>query len=34
MLEVGARDGGYGAIVDSWEPYVGWLCGETGYRGD
>ena len=34
MLEVAARDAGYGAIVDSWEPYVGWLRGETGYRGD
>jgi predicted nucleotidyltransferase len=34
MLEAAARDAGYGAIVDSWEPYVGWLRGETGYRGD
>jgi len=34
MLEAAARDAGYGAIVDSWEPYVGWLRGETGYRDD
>jgi predicted nucleotidyltransferase len=33
MLDAAARDAGYGAIVDSWAPYVGWLRGETGYRG-
>jgi predicted nucleotidyltransferase len=33
MLDAAARDAGYGAIVDTWEPYVGWLRGGTGYRG-
>jgi predicted nucleotidyltransferase len=34
LLEAAARDAGYGPIVDSWEPYVGWLRGEAGYRGN
>jgi predicted nucleotidyltransferase len=33
MLEAAARDAGYGALVDDWEPYVGWLRGEAPYRG-
>jgi predicted nucleotidyltransferase len=32
MLEAAAREAGYGTIVDAWEPYVGWLRGEAGYR--
>lgn len=32
MLEAVAREAGYGANVDAWSPYVGWLRGEAGYR--
>jgi len=32
MLEAAARGAGYGAIVDAWEPYVGWLRDEAPYR--
>ena len=34
MLDEAARGAGYGGMVDDWEPYVGWLRGEAGYRGD
>jgi predicted nucleotidyltransferase len=30
MLEGPARAGGHGAVVDGWEPDVGWLRGEAG----
>jgi predicted nucleotidyltransferase len=33
MLDEAAHDAGYGALVDDWEPYVGWLRGEAAYRG-
>jgi len=32
LLEGPARDTGHGAVVDGWEPDVGWLRGEAGYR--
>jgi hypothetical protein len=33
MIEDAARGQGHGAIVDSWEPDLAWLRGETPYRG-
>ncbi len=33
MIEGAARGQGHGAIVDSWEPDLAWLRGETPYRG-
>ena len=32
LVEVSAREGGFAAVIDSWEPDVAWLRGEVDYR--
>jgi len=32
MLDRAVRAAGYGATVDGWVPYVGWMRGESAYR--
>jgi hypothetical protein len=32
MIEAAARAAGHGAIIDTWEPDLAWLCGDAEYR--